>query len=1065
MKTFVKLILLISLLSTCAYSTTWTSQRTGTWSTLSGNAASPWHDGGAQTALNTIPQNTDTVTIANTHDVEFDVDQSGFAAGITLTIAAGGELHAKTSGTNYLKCQANLTVNGTLRAGTDVTTFYPFAAKFTIYLNGNFTINTAAAGKLYLYCAEPAIKYALLSGAEAIGQTELGLDRDITGDIWADGDTVRIDDVGISDMPESEARVIAAGGRDAAHIDVTAGLTGAKAASSFVLLCTRNITINASLTTNVYAITLNVATTGCYIGAWVDGGGTGYRGTTSGTTCTFAGVISGFTSYGIASGTSHTNSGTISGCTYGIASGTSHTNSGTISGCTYGIYLGASHTNSGTISGCNYGINSGASHTNSGTISGCNFGIYLGTSHTNSGTISGCNYGINSGASYTNSGTISGCNYGIYFGTSHTNSGTISGCNYGINSGTSHTNSGTISGCNYGISYGDNYKVYGILNNTNNLYRVYGGIAYGADFTGTEFNSYNSADYRSPSAYFQSLNHNTVANTFKAWCLGGIVTSQTDSPPIGYTMWYAHACESATYPCFRQWQYTVAPDETLIVTGKMRIPAATDMSANPPKFQIIDFFADPLVDGTQSPLATMSIPVSNGTNTDWQDMSIAWTNTGASPRIVYIRTIAYHATQQVDECVYVPDTAAQISVIYTKLPTNYIAGSATQNDLSIDFPTAEEIRNEIDANSTQLAAIVEDTNEVQTDLADGGRLDTILDAILTDTNELQTSNIPALIAAFKSAMDANFTVLRISMDANFANINVDFPTKEEIRNEIDNNSTRLAAIIADTNELQTDNIPGLISGLNNLSSADVNTALDNYDTLKQSQSDSNFAALNDLSGSDVTNVLIAYDVPTQAQMDANFANINIYVPTKEEIRAEIDINSTRLAAIIADTNELQADNIPGLISGLNNLSSADVNTALDNYDTLKQSQSDSNFAALNDLSGSDVTNVLIAYDVPTQTQMDSNFVTLTSAMDLGFASIVLDINNADIADAVADEVYEGTITLRQAVRLFLAVMTGESSGGGTATITFRDIADTKNRLKVTVDTNGNRTAVITRDGN
>ena len=43
-------------------------------------------------------------------------------------------------------------------------------------------------------------------------------------------------------------------------------------------------------------------------------------------------------------------------------------------------------------------------------------------------------------------------------------------------------------------------------------------------------------------------------------------------------------------------------------------------------------------------------------------------------------------------------------------------------------PSAAAVRAEIDANSTQLAAIVADTNELQTDWANGGRLDLILDA-------------------------------------------------------------------------------------------------------------------------------------------------------------------------------------------------------------------------------------------------------------------------------------------------------------------------------------------------
>lgn len=45
-------------------------------------------------------------------------------------------------------------------------------------------------------------------------------------------------------------------------------------------------------------------------------------------------------------------------------------------------------------------------------------------------------------------------------------------------------------------------------------------------------------------------------------------------------------------------------------------------------------------------------------------------------------------------------------------------------------PTAAAIRAEVDSNSTQLAAIVADTNELQADLANGGRLDLILDSIL-----------------------------------------------------------------------------------------------------------------------------------------------------------------------------------------------------------------------------------------------------------------------------------------------------------------------------------------------
>jgi hypothetical protein len=75
---------------------------------------------------------------------------------------------------------------------------------------------------------------------------------------------------------------------------------------------------------------------------------------------------------------------------------------------------------------------------------------------------------------------------------------------------------------------------------------------------------------------------------------------------------------------------------------------------------------------------------------------------------------------------------------------------------------------------------------------------------------------------------------------------------QEIRTEIDSNSTQLAAIVADTNELQTDDVPGLIAAL----------------------------------------------------------------PTAAENRAEMDSNSTQLAAIVADTNELQTDDYPTSIAAV-----------------------------------------------------------------------------------------------------------------------------------------------------
>lgn len=60
--------------------------------------------------------------------------------------------------------------------------------------------------------------------------------------------------------------------------------------------------------------------------------------------------------------------------------------------------------------------------------------------------------------------------------------------------------------------------------------------------------------------------------------------------------------------------------------------------------------------------------------------------------------------------------------------------------------TAVNVRTEMDSNSTQLAAIVADTNELQTDWADGGRLDLILDARSSQTSvDTIDGNVDAIL--------------------------------------------------------------------------------------------------------------------------------------------------------------------------------------------------------------------------------------------------------------------------------------------------------------------------------
>jgi len=80
-------------------------------------------------------------------------------------------------------------------------------------------------------------------------------------------------------------------------------------------------------------------------------------------------------------------------------------------------------------------------------------------------------------------------------------------------------------------------------------------------------------------------------------------------------------------------------------------------------------------------------------------------------------------------------------------------------------------------------------------------------------------------------------------------------------------------------------------------------------------------------------------------------------------------------------------------------------------------------------------------------------ITVDSSSKSGYA-----LSSSGI-DSILDEAVDSTYTLRQIIRILFAVLAGKSSGGGSSTINFRNIGDTKNRVSATVDSNGNRTAI------
>lgn len=67
---------------------------------------------------------------------------------------------------------------------------------------------------------------------------------------------------------------------------------------------------------------------------------------------------------------------------------------------------------------------------------------------------------------------------------------------------------------------------------------------------------------------------------------------------------------------------------------------------------------------------------------------------------------------------------------------------------------------------------------------------------------------------------------------------------------------------------------------------------------------------------------------------------------------------------------------------------------------------------------------------------------------------------SDAVDEILDDtIGDGSITVRQALRVLIAGMAGKLSGAATTTVTIRNLADSANVVQATVDASGNRSAV------
>ena len=133
-----------------------------------------------------------------------------------------------------------------------------------------------------------------------------------------------------------------------------------------------------------------------------------------------------------------------------------------------------------------------------------------------------------------------------------------------------------------------------------------------------------------------------------------------------------------------------------------------------------------------------------------------------------------------------------------------------------------------------------------------------------------------------------------------------------------------AAIVADTNELQTDDIPGAIAALNDIAVNDIlDATLTSHvtaDSLAVAVKDI-LADTNELQTDDIPGTIAALNDPTAATTAAAVWDA---VQSSHVTAGSFGEMATEIASILADTNELQTDDVPGLIAALNDIAAADV---------------------------------------------------------------------------------------------------------------------------------------------
>lgn len=195
-----------------------------------------------------------------------------------------------------------------------------------------------------------------------------------------------------------------------------------------------------------------------------------------------------------------------------------------------------------------------------------------------------------------------------------------------------------------------------------------------------------------------------------------------------------------------------------------------------------------------------------------------------------------------------------------------------------------------------------------------------------------------------------------------------------------------------------------------------------------------------------------------SSVGAMAANVQTAASTAADFVTELQsglATSAALATVQADTDNIQTRLPAALVGGRMDSSveamAANVMTsAATAADYVTELQSGLSTAAALAVVQADTDNI--------QTRLPAALVAGKIDASLDAAGLQTDAVN-EIRDSIFAQVIEGAFSFIQYTRIMGSVLLGKLSGAATATNSFRDTSDTKNRVVATVDPVGNRTAI------